>query len=333
MKMRHGESYLNSKLLINIKTFLRLPMVEFILTHYNKGNTVTVRQLDITSNENYRPQLRRVKQSGDTNIVLCSSIDSLPEILKQAQQVGLMTDEHQFIVTSLDMHTIDLEPFQYSGTNITGFRLVSPDDRFVKVVTEYFHELHLKANARKSKGKDRETDREPDEVDFSAGEEFNYENGVRMENEFPEGLTAEGLRLSTALTYDAVMLFSQVMTHYLETHSNSNNSRNPLFTTNEEINCDDIDSKSFSNGVSIFNGMKTTTFRGLSGDVQFDQHGNRENFQLEVLELTSEGLIKIGTWNASKGIQTTRGKTIDSSPTDGDVLRNKTLIVLTVIVS
>lgn len=39
-----------------------------------------------------------------------------------------MSDQHQFIITSLDLHTIDLEPFQHGGTNITGVRLIDPED-------------------------------------------------------------------------------------------------------------------------------------------------------------------------------------------------------------
>lgn len=42
-----------------------------------------------------------------------------------------MSDQHQFIITSLDLHTIDLEPFQHGGTNITGVRIVDPDDPVV----------------------------------------------------------------------------------------------------------------------------------------------------------------------------------------------------------
>lgn len=269
---------------------------------------MTVRQLDITANENYRPQLRRVKQSPDKNIVLCCSIEALPEILKQAQQVGLMTDLHQFIITSLDMHTIDLEPYQYSGTNITGFRIVSPDDPMVKQVTDVFRDLHFKNSPTRDA---------PEETDEPTDEETDQQQN---KDDMPPGLTAEKLQLHTALTYDAIMLFAHVMSQHRGIRSDG-------------INCDDSES-SFVNGTSIFNSMKTIPpMRGLSGEIQFDQHGNRENFQLEVLELASEGLKKVGTWNATKGIQSSRGKTFDSGSTDVDVLRNKTLIILTVLVS
>ena len=45
-----------------------------------------------------------------------------------------MTASHNYIVTSLDLHLVDLEDFKYSGTNITAFRLVNPErDEVLKV--------------------------------------------------------------------------------------------------------------------------------------------------------------------------------------------------------
>lgn len=279
-------------------------MVEYILNNYHKPKTITLRQLDITANGNYRAQLRRVKNSGDNNILICSSIEALPEILKQAQQVGLLSSEHRIIITSLDMHTIDLEPFQYSGTNITGFRLVSPDDPFVKETTNFVGTSHLKNSSnRRTSGRNQQ----------DSDDEENVE-------EIPEGLTAEKIQLHTALTFDAVLLFYKVLLNHQDMEI-------------ERIYCKDHESR-FVNGTSIFNSMKTfPPFRGLSGDIQFDQHGNRENFQLEVLELTSEGLKQIGTWNSTMKIQTLKGKSLETFDGNENSIRNKSLIVMTVLVS
>lgn len=281
--------------------------MEHILENYNKA-VVTVRQLDITANQNYRPQLRRVKLSQDKNIVLCSSIESLPEILKQAQQVGLMTDEHQFIITSLDMHTIDLEPFQYSGANITGFRMVSPDDPHVRAVTDRFEEYY-------EQSKLEEDEPEPDDGTMTDKiEDKNEETGM------PEGLTADKIRLNTALTYDAVVLFSHVMLNHGDIRV-------------EKISCNDPTS-TFVNGTSILNSMKTVSpLKGLSGEIHIDSQGNRKNYNLDILELASDGLKKVGMWNSTKGIQSLRGMPFDNSQTDPHILANKTLKVLTVIVS
>jgi glutamate receptor, ionotropic, invertebrate len=265
-------------------------MVEHILTNYKKDYTITLRQLDITGDGNYRPQLRRVKESGDTNLVLCSSIDVLPEILKQAQQVGLLTNNHQVIITSLDMHTIDLEPYQHGGTNITGFRMVSPENPFVVETIDTIQQQY------------RDNSRRNDEI------------------EIPEFLDPEKIRLQTALTFDAVLLLNNIMQEHAE-------------MAIEGVECSDRQSV-FVNGTSIFNSMKTIApFKGLSGEIQFDQLGNRDNIKLEVLELTSEGLKQIATWDSVNRIQTLKAP--DPPPEDlyPNSIKNKTLIVLIAKVS
>jgi hypothetical protein len=64
-----------------------------------KDKPVTVRQLD--PQRNHRQMLRDMKMAGERNILLDCSIQALPEVLKQAQQVGLMTDEQSYIITTL----------------------------------------------------------------------------------------------------------------------------------------------------------------------------------------------------------------------------------------
>lgn len=43
----------------------------------------------------------------------------------QFQQVGLMNENYNYILTNLDAHTENLEPYQYSGANITGVSSIS----------------------------------------------------------------------------------------------------------------------------------------------------------------------------------------------------------------
>jgi glutamate receptor, ionotropic, invertebrate len=118
-----------------------LQMVQYVLVNYKEEYTVAVRQLDVAGNGNYRPMLYKIKESREHRIIISSSIESLPEILKQAQQVGILTEDHHILITSLDMHTIDLEPFQYGGTNITGMRMIIPENPLVKEFSEYIEEM------------------------------------------------------------------------------------------------------------------------------------------------------------------------------------------------
>lgn len=155
-----------------------LPMVDYLMSNYKKKFPVTVKQLHVTSDGNYRARLLQVKNSQERNIVICSSVEKLPEILKQAQQVGLLSDDHNIFITSLDMHTIDLEPFQYSGTNITGIQLVDPERPYVVEKVEKFTEFYLESlsNEQKIDGYDED---------------------------LPPGLTAQNMRIETALVFDA----------------------------------------------------------------------------------------------------------------------------------
>ena len=49
----------------------------------------------------HRGLFRALKQQGEKRIVLDCDVERIPEILKQAQQVGMLTEEQSFILTSL----------------------------------------------------------------------------------------------------------------------------------------------------------------------------------------------------------------------------------------
>ncbi|XP_055710638.1 glutamate receptor ionotropic, kainate 2-like isoform X2 [Phlebotomus papatasi] len=155
-----------------------------------KGHTITVRQLDLGLQDNYRAVLRRIKVSEEKNIILHCSATILPEVLKQAQQVGIITDQHQFIITSPDLHTLDLEPYQYSGTNITGIRLIDPEDPRLVQVTDLWKSLH-------------------------------EEQGL----ELPESLLPNNIRTEVALTFDSVLIFADALN---QLHGNKQLSPVPL---------------------------------------------------------------------------------------------------------
>lgn len=81
---------------------------------------VTLRRIDLDHFGTYRSSLTSIKMTGATNFIIECSIEVLEEVLKQAQQVGMMTERHNYMITNLDLQTIDLAAFQFSGTNITG---------------------------------------------------------------------------------------------------------------------------------------------------------------------------------------------------------------------
>lgn len=100
------------------------------------------------------------------------------------------------------------------------------------------------------------------------------------------------------------------------------------------VYCDDANSV-FYYGMSLFNSMKTiSSIDGLSGEINFDPLGNRENFVLEVLELAPDGLQKVGFWNSTTNIGVIETVPYRDNPyrhndeVSDNILKNQTLIVL-----
>ena len=50
--------------------------------------------------------------SKSTNIILDCKKEIIGEVLTQAQQIGMISEDHFYLLTSLDAHTVDLEAFK-----------------------------------------------------------------------------------------------------------------------------------------------------------------------------------------------------------------------------
>ncbi|KAG8176522.1 hypothetical protein JTE90_018995, partial [Oedothorax gibbosus] len=109
--------YEESDALIRLQELLKDPFI--------RQRQVVVRQF--LPNQEYRKLLKELGRAGIKNIVIDVPTRSVHTVLKHAQQVDMMSEYHNYFITSLDLHTVDLEDFQYGGTNITGYRLVDED--------------------------------------------------------------------------------------------------------------------------------------------------------------------------------------------------------------
>ena len=61
---------------------------------------ISFRQL-YTDSSDYRPLLKQIKEEGLMRIVLDCSFEKIESVLQQAQEVGIVTDYHSYIVNSL----------------------------------------------------------------------------------------------------------------------------------------------------------------------------------------------------------------------------------------
>lgn len=78
-----------------------------------------------------RGVLKKVWKTEVKNFLIDCSTGTLETILVQAQQIGLLTSQYSYIVTNADMHIIDMEPYMYSDTNITGVRFFGNTNRLI----------------------------------------------------------------------------------------------------------------------------------------------------------------------------------------------------------
>ncbi|CAN8017835.1 unnamed protein product, partial [Ixodes persulcatus] len=91
------------------------------------GPAVTVSLRTIFRDQDPAPVLRDITKSGESNIILDLDATRLGDVLRQAQKIGMLTEYHNYIVTTLDLHTVDLSEFRYSRTNLSGFELLDRD--------------------------------------------------------------------------------------------------------------------------------------------------------------------------------------------------------------
>ncbi|XP_009955166.1 PREDICTED: glutamate receptor ionotropic, kainate 3, partial [Leptosomus discolor] len=62
-------------------------------------------------------------------------VSTLTTLLK-AMAMGMMTEYYHFIFTTLDLYALDLEPYRYSGVNLTGFRILNVENPHVSSIIE-----------------------------------------------------------------------------------------------------------------------------------------------------------------------------------------------------
>ncbi|XP_030025525.2 glutamate receptor ionotropic, kainate 2 isoform X3 [Manduca sexta] len=157
---------------------------ELLKAHGPSELPVAVRQLP--DSHDYRPLLKQIKNSAESHIVLDCATERIRDVLQQAQQIGMMSDYHSYLITSLDLHSVDLEEFKYGGTNITALRLLDPERVDVqRVVRDWIYD-----EARK-------------------GRKLQLGHTTAKEN-------MTFIKTETALMYDAVHLFAKAL-HDLDT--------------------------------------------------------------------------------------------------------------------
>ncbi|XP_058809556.1 glutamate receptor ionotropic, kainate 1-like, partial [Phymastichus coffea] len=81
---------------------------------------------------NYSEPLLKAKSLQHKSFLIDCGFDILDNVLTQLQEVGMMTGDYRYVITTLDLHAIDWRQYQYSGVNIKGFQLIDFTNPFVR---------------------------------------------------------------------------------------------------------------------------------------------------------------------------------------------------------
>ncbi|XP_022255411.1 glutamate receptor ionotropic, kainate 2-like [Limulus polyphemus] len=106
--------YEENEALVRLQELLKDPSI--------RKRRVIVKQF--VQGREYRKIIKELGRAGVKNFIIDVPSEKIRTVLKQAQQVDMMSEYHNYFLTSLDLHTIDLKDFQYGGTNISAFSLV-----------------------------------------------------------------------------------------------------------------------------------------------------------------------------------------------------------------
>lgn len=227
----------------------------------------TIKLFQLYPNSQYRDLFWNVKKSGENNIVLDVSREHMFECLKQAQQVGLMTEKQSYLITSLDLPSINLEDFRYGRTKITGLQLINRSNS--KTLNKIVGELNR---------------------NFNHGIRSGRTGILGSENGLP--LTHNSLLVQSALLWDAVNLLANAIKEL---------DRGQSIDAQPKLSCDSS-SETWQYGSSMINYMRSTIFEGLTGQVTFDPSGRRSGITLDIVALSEHGLEYIGKWRESGNV-------------------------------
>ncbi|NXO83823.1 GRIK1 protein, partial [Sitta europaea] len=288
--------YEDSTGLIRLQELIKAP------SRYNIK--IKIRQLP-SGNKDARPLLKEMKKGKEFYVIFDCSHETAAEILKQILSMGMMTEYYHYFFTTLDLFALDLEPYRYSGVNMTGFRLLNIENPHVSSVVDRWSMERLQAPPK------------------------------------PEtGLLDGMMTTEAALMYDAVYMVAvasqraaQLTVSSLQCHRHKPWRFGPRF-----MNLIKEASRLCLCPQARWEGLTgRITFNKTDG--------LRKDFDLDIISLKEEGTEKaagegsnhlykvwkkIGVWNSYSGLNMTDSNK-DRSTNITDSLANRTLIVTTIL--
>uniref|UniRef100_A0A670YFQ8 Glutamate ionotropic receptor kainate type subunit 2 n=1 Tax=Pseudonaja textilis TaxID=8673 RepID=A0A670YFQ8_PSETE len=135
--------YDDSTGLIRLQELIKAP------SRYNLR--LKIRQLP-SDTKDAKPLLKEMKRGKEFHVIFDCSHEMAAGILKQGLAMGMMTEYYHYIFTTLDLFALDVEPYRYSGVNMTGFRILNTENTQVVSIIEKWSMERLQAPPKPDSG-------------------------------------------------------------------------------------------------------------------------------------------------------------------------------------
>ncbi|XP_038652108.1 glutamate receptor 1a isoform X2 [Scyliorhinus canicula] len=130
------------------------------------------------------------------------------------------------------------------------------------------------------------------------------------------------LKYTSAMTFDGVLVLSEAFKYLRKT-------RIDISRRGNAGDCLANPAVPWGQGIDIQRALQQVRSDGLTGNIQFNEYGHRTNYTVNVLELKSDGIRKIGFWNEDDKFVGTTGDHHIGNDTSG--IQNRTYFVTTIL--
>ncbi|XP_076467660.1 glutamate receptor 2-like [Babylonia areolata] len=235
-------------------------------------------------------RLDRVSRAERKRIILNFSSEQVYQnMLNQIVDVGMNRENYHYVLAGPDIDKLNLRSFKYGGVNVTGFRLPLSSNP----LTTTFQEI-------------------------TTGSHTRY--GVSTLST-DAALALDGLqtviRALNSLLYDHHT--RQIFKTFRHGQLYNNDTRG--------IQCWRQPVLPWVHGKVIKDALTRVKFKGLTGPVEYNRHGVRQNHSLEIMQLAYKSpLKKVGNWSEKSGVIMTGGRQSQTQ-----LPANRTRVVTTIL--
>lgn len=281
----------------------------------------------------FKEILKELSKLNVKNMIIDVPKEQVLTVLSHANDVNMLRVYNSYIFTTLDLHTVDLKQFYHTGTNISAFSII--DSKQLQLHEDILSQWE---NAPQVLGDDLLTDKSiaqlyPNQTSALGSTLVQPADGSRSVS-IMQNLTSEA-----ALLFDGVELLARSLFELNKTNLPPQLSKGAELygPTNFPLTSSCSKKATLSNsqitpwalGSILRRYMQHLRFEGLTGEIKLHEKGYRADFNLQLHDLTREGLKAVAKWNSVDGLVYVGNYSNVLSENYKELLKNKTLTIVT----